>query len=55
MPRYRTEFGVVVNIPAEKAARIGGLTPVDAAPPAPRKAPAKKAAAKTATDPASES
>lgn len=47
MPRYRTEFGVVVNIPEEKAARINGLTPVDAAPPAPRarkKAPAKRAA-----------
>ena len=46
MPRYRTEFGVVVNIPAEKAARINGLTPVDPAPPAPRQAPAKRAAAK---------
>lgn len=33
MPRYRNEFGVVVNIPAEKAARINGLTPVDAGPP----------------------
>ena len=40
--------GVVVNIPAELAARIDGLTPVDAAPPPPaKKAPAKKAAAKT--------
>lgn len=33
MPRYRNEFGVVVNIPAEKAARINGLTPVDAGTP----------------------
>lgn len=47
MPRYRTEFGVVVDIPQEKAARIGGLTPVDSAPPtqpAPRKQPAKRVA-----------
>lgn len=55
MPRYRTEFGVVVNLPQEKAARIGGLTPVDAAPPAPRKVTAKKAAAKRAAHPTSES
>lgn len=48
MPRYRTEFGVVVDIPAEKAARINGLTPVDAAPPAPRKAAPRKAARKMA-------
>lgn len=32
MPRYRNEFGVVVDIPEEKAARINGLTPVDASP-----------------------
>lgn len=30
MPRYRTAYGVVVDIPTEKAARIDGLTPVDA-------------------------
>lgn len=35
MPRYRTEFGVVINIPEEKAARMNGLTPVDV-PPTPR-------------------
>ena len=45
MPRYRTEFGVVVDIPAEKAERIGGLTPVDTAPPSPRKATPKRVAA----------
>lgn len=45
MPRYRTEFGVVVNIPEGKAARINGLTPVDAVPPAPREAAAPKKAA----------
>lgn len=49
MPRYRLASGVVVDIPAEKAARIDGLTPVDSASPAapvrrPRKA--KPAAAK---------
>ena len=55
MPRYRTEFGVVVNLPAEKAARIGGLTPVDSAPPAPRKTTHKKAPAKTSTAPTTES
>lgn len=32
MPRYRTGNGVVVNIPEEKAERIGGLTPVEASP-----------------------
>lgn len=48
MPRYRTEFGVVVDIPAEKAERIGGLTPVGAAPPSPRKATAKRAAGNSA-------
>lgn len=53
MPRYRNEFGVVVDIPAEKAARINGLTPVDAAPPAPR--PRKKAPAKRAAKPAGDS
>lgn len=41
MPRYRNEFGVVVNIPEAKAARINGLTPVDSAPPAPRRGPRK--------------
>ena len=56
MPRYRTELGVVVNIPQEKAARMGGLTPVDAAPPAPRKVTAtKKASSKAAATPTSES
>ena len=36
--------GVVVDIPAETAAQIDGLTPVGDAPPSPaRKAPAKKA------------
>lgn len=55
MPRYRTELGVVVNIPQEKAARIGGLIPVDAAPPAPRKVPARKATSKGAATPTSES
>ena len=40
---------------ADTAARIGGLTPVDAAPPAPRSAPAKKAPAKRAAHPTSES
>lgn len=44
----------MVNIPAEKAARIGGLTPVDAAPPAPRDTPAKKAPHKRAATPAGE-
>lgn len=44
MPRYRTQLGVVVNIPAEKAARIDGLRLVDAAPPAPRKAPRQRRA-----------
>jgi len=53
MPRYRTQFGVVVNIPEEKAARIGGLTPFDAAPPLPRKVTARKPRA--ANDPANES
>lgn len=47
MPRYRTNLGVVVNIPQEKAARIGGLTPVDSAPPAPRKATPRKRRAAT--------
>lgn len=42
MPRYRNEFGVQVDIPEEKAARINGLTPVDAEPSAPRKRPARK-------------
>ena len=55
MPRYRTEFGVVVNIPQEKAARNGGLTPVDSVPPAPRKSPAKKAPARQLTDATEES
>ena len=41
MPRYRMPSGVVVDIPEAKAARIGGLTPADSAPPAPRE-PAKK-------------
>jgi hypothetical protein len=46
MPSYRMPNGVVVDIPAETAARIDGLTPVDGAPPSPaKKAPAKKAAA----------
>ena len=55
MPRYRTEFGVVVNIPVEKAARIGGLIPVDPAPPDPRKSPTKKAPAKKSEDQTDES
>jgi len=38
MPRYRNAFGVVVNISEEKAARLDGLTPVEVAPPTPRKA-----------------
>lgn len=42
MPRYRNEFGVVVDIPEEKAVRINGLTPVDDASPTPRKRPARK-------------
>lgn len=41
MPRYRNEFGVVLDLPEEKAARINGLTPVDAAQPAPRRRPRK--------------
>lgn len=53
MPRYRTEHGVVVNIPAEKAARFSGLIPADAAPPAPRTEPAPKVAAKRTRRPAS--
>lgn len=55
MPRYRTEFGVVVSIPAEKAERIGGLTPVDSAPPAPQKPPVKKAPARQPTEATKES
>lgn len=43
MPRYRTEHGVVVNLPAEKAARINGLIPADATPPSPGGTPVKKA------------
>lgn len=35
MPRYRNEFGVVVDIPQELAGRINGLTPVASAPSAP--------------------
>jgi hypothetical protein len=42
MPRYRTEFGVLVDIPEEKAARINGLTPVDAPSPTPRKRSPRK-------------
>lgn len=42
MPRYRNEFGVLVDIPEEKAARINGLTPVDAPSPAPRKRASRK-------------
>ena len=30
MPRYTNEAGVVVEIPAELAARLGGYTPVEA-------------------------
>lgn len=41
MPRYRNEFGVVVDIPEEKAARINGLNPVDDKP-APRKRATRK-------------
>lgn len=29
MPRYTTEAGVVVDIPAETAERLGGYTPVE--------------------------
>lgn len=32
MPRYRTEFGALVDIPEEKAARMNGLTPVQESP-----------------------
>ncbi len=46
MPRYRTEFGVMVDISEETATRINGLTPVDSASPEPPKTPARKAAAK---------
>ncbi|MBN7570202.1 hypothetical protein [Mycobacteroides abscessus] len=38
MPRYRTETGVVVCVPVEKAQRIGGLTPVDTEASSPRPA-----------------
>lgn len=34
MPRYRNADGVVVDIPEEKAARMGGFTPIEP-PPAP--------------------
>ena len=45
MPEYRMANSVVVDIPAELAAGIDGLTPVDPAPAPARKAPAKKAPA----------
>lgn len=38
MPRYRTETGVVVCVPVEKAQRVGGLTPVDTEASSPRPA-----------------
>lgn len=49
MPRYRNEFGCVVDISEELAARINGLTPVDTSPPATRKraAPRKPKQQKT--------
>ncbi|MCC9182572.1 hypothetical protein [Mycolicibacterium mageritense] len=50
MPRYRTETGVVVDVPQEKAQRIGGLTPADAPTPSPRPGP-KKAGHKTTPAP----
>lgn len=40
MPRYRTAAGVVINIPEEKAARLRGLTPLEA-PPSPARKPRK--------------
>ena len=30
MPKYRTDTGVVVDVPEQKAARMDGLTPADA-------------------------
>lgn len=37
MPRYHNEFGVQIDIPEEKAARINGLIPVDDVKPSPRR------------------
>lgn len=41
MPKYRTETGVVVDVPVQKAERMGGLTPVDA-PASARRGPGGK-------------
>lgn len=43
MPKYRTETGVVVDVPEQKAERVGGLTPVDA-PASARRGPGGKKA-----------
>lgn len=50
MPRYRNEFGVVVDIPEEKAARINGLNPVDEKPSSPRKRSTRKPKADSPDD-----
>ena len=43
MARYRNAVGVVVNIPEEKAERLGGLTPIEAPPSPVRKRRTRKA------------
>ncbi|MGX9669929.1 hypothetical protein [Mycobacterium sp. HM-7] len=45
MPKYRTDTGVVVDVPEQKAERMDGLTPVDASPASARRARAPKRAA----------
>ncbi|WP_409430550.1 hypothetical protein ACJEIK_26300 [Mycobacterium sp. SMC-16] len=42
MPKYRTDTGVVVDVPEQKAERMGGLTPADARPASARRDRATK-------------